>query len=360
MPRTIKMPALSPTMESGKLAKWLVKKGQNIQTGDIIAEVETDKAIMEVEAPDDGTILELLVPAGSQDILINAPLAYMTGEDDNIDMLSTALSSLPVTASSVTTEQSSSSFSKELQQYSQQLHKPSHQKTETSSTLVSLPPAMEHSPAWHGETITKTVRESIRDVLAQEMRRDKSIFILGEEVGEYQGAYKVTQNLLEEFGSLRVIDTPISEHAFSGMAVGAAFAGLHPVVEFMTFNFSMQAMDHLINSAAKTSYMSGGVMSCPVVFRGPNGSSARAGAQHSQDFSSWFAHVPGLVVLAPYDAADAAGLLRGALRSKNPVIFLENEVLYAHRSPVPVDVDYVILPGSCDVRRHGNDCTLVY
>src|SRR5664279_4002104 len=302
MPIEVLMPALSPTMEKGNLAKWLKKEGDRIKSGDIIAEIETDKATMEVEAADEGTLGKILVPEGTADVAVNTPIAVILsdGEDKSaIKDSKPAPQAKPAPAA-----------------------KP--EKAETK-------PPSKAAPAPEGpEMVTMTMREALRDAMAEEMRRDKDVFVMGEEVAEYQGAYKVTQGLLQEFGDKRVIDTPITEHGFAGLGIGAALAGLKPIVEFMTFNFAMQALDQLINSAAKTLYMSGGQMTCSIVFRGPNGVASRVAAQHSQDYSSWYSHVPGLRVIAPSTAADAKGLLKAAIRDPNPVIFLENEILYGH------------------------------
>ena len=345
MPIEVLMPALSPTMEKGNLAKWLKKVGDRVKSGDIIAEIETDKATMEVEAADEGTLGKILVPEGTADVAVNTPIAVILrdGEDKSaIADSKPAPQAKPAPAAKA-------------------------EKAE-SKPAPKAAPAPE-APAAHAsadpdipegtEMVTMTMREALRDAMAEEMRRDGDVFIIGEEVAEYQGAYKVTQGLLQEFGARRVIDTPITEHAFTGLGVGAALAGLKPIVEFMTFNFAMQAMDHLINSAAKTRYMSGGQVEVAMVFRGPNGPAARVAAQHSQDFSSWYAHVPGLKVLAPSTAADAKGLLKAAIRDPNPVIFLENEILYGVSSPVPKLDDYVLPIGRARVVRPGNDVTLV-
>ena len=300
----ILMPALSPTMEEGTLAKWLVKEGDTVSAGDILAEIETDKATMEFEAVDEGTISKILVSEGSEGIKVNSPIAILKNDGENVSNLEV------------------SDVSKEKQSLANT--KNSQPKVETSIVeLIS-------EPEWTDATKVSqhTVREALRDAMAEEMRRDEKVFLMGEEVAEYQGAYKVSQGLLEEFGSKRVIDTPITEHGFAGIATGASFAGLRPIVEFMTFNFAMQAIDQIVNSAAKTLYMSGGQMGAPMVFRGPNGAAARVGAQHSQDFTSWYAHIPGLKVAAPYSSSDAKGLLKSAIRDDNPVIFLENEILY--------------------------------
>jgi len=328
------MPALSPTMTEGKLAKWLKKVGDTVKSGDVLAEIETDKATMEVEAVDEGTLTEILVPEGTENVAVNTPIASIRGEDE---AAAPAAAPAPVAAA----------------------------PAPVAAAPVAPAPAPKAAPAasdedhWYKSTQTMTVREALREGMAAEMRRDETVFLMGEEVAEYQGAYKISQGLLQEFGEKRVIDTPITEHGFAGLAVGAAFGGLRPIVEFMTMNFSMQAIDHIINSAAKTLYMSGGQMGCPIVFRGPNGAAARVGAQHSQCYASWYAHVPGLKVLAPYSAADAKGLMRAAIRDPNPVVFLENEILYGHSFEVPTDPDFILPIGKAKIERAGTDVTIV-
>jgi pyruvate dehydrogenase E1 component beta subunit len=322
----ILMPALSPTMTEGKLAKWLKKEGETIKAGDVIAEIETDKATMEVEAVDEGTLTRILVPEGTDAVSVNTPIAELNGGGG-----ASAAAPPPVAEAP---------------------------KAAAAAPVAAAPKAAAPEKDW-GATRTMTVREALREAMAVEMRADKDVFLMGEEVGQYQGAYKISQGLLDEFGPKRVIDMPITEHGFTGMAVGAAMTGLRPIVEFMTFNFSMQAIDHIINSAAKTLYMSGGQLGCPIVFRGPNGAAARVAAQHSQEYASWYAHVPGLKVIAPWSAADAKGLLRAAIRDPNPVIFLENEILYGHSSEVPVAEDFVLPIGRAKVERQGSDVTLV-
>ncbi|MGH6981976.1 MAG: pyruvate dehydrogenase complex E1 component subunit beta, partial [Stellaceae bacterium] len=313
------MPALSPTMTEGKIAKWLKKVGDPIKSGDVIAEIETDKATMEFEAVDEGKMGRILVPEGAENVAVNAPIAEIVGDDE----MPAAPAKAPAQAKPA----------------------PAPFEAPTAKPVAPAAPqlkaaAIPEEVEWTGASVSLTVREALRDAMAEEMRRDGAVFLMGEEVAEYQGAYKVSQGLLEEFGARRVVDTPISEHAFTGIGIGAAFGGLKPIVEFMTWNFAMQAMDQLINSAAKTRYMSGGQMSCPIVFRGPNGAASRVAAQHSQDYSSWYAHVPGLKVIAPYTAADHKGLLKSAIRDPNPVIFLENELVYGHTFPVPQADDY--------------------
>ena len=333
MTTEILMPALSPTMEEGKLSKWFIKEGDKVSAGDIIAEIETDKATMEFEAVDEGTVTKLIVTEGTDGVLVNSAIALIADEnsEDAIDK--------KVSIEKVQTD------------------------TNLSKAKVKNPvkPLEENEPEWDTavQTKTQTVREAIRDAMAEEMRRDETVYLMGEEVGEYQGAYKVSQGLLDEFGSKRVIDTPITEHGFAGIAVGSAFAGLRPIVEFMTFNFSMQAIDQIINSAAKTLYMSGGQMGAPIVFRGPNGAAARVGAQHSQDYAAWYAHIPGLKVVQPYSASDAKGLMKTAIRDDNPVIFLENEILYGKSFEVPLLEDYTVPFGKARIWREGTDATIV-
>jgi len=333
MTTEILMPALSPTMEEGKLAKWLVKEGDKVSAGDIIAEIETDKATMEFEAVDEGILAKIIVAEGTEGVLVNSPIAMMADEatENTVDVK-------PI-EKNVQTDASST-------------------RTELKSHETPLS-GMEAEWGADIQTKTQTVREAIRDAMAEEMRRDETVYLIGEEVAEYQGAYKVSQGLLDEFGSKRVIDTPITEHGFTGIAVGSAFAGLRPIVEFMTFNFSMQAIDQIINSAAKTLYMSGGQMGAPMVFRGPNGAAARVGAQHSQDYAAWYAHIPGLKVVQPYSASDAKGLMKTAIRDDNPVIFLENEILYGKSFEVPLLEDYTVPFGKARVWREGTDVTIV-
>ncbi|MSO75708.1 MAG: pyruvate dehydrogenase complex E1 component subunit beta [Alphaproteobacteria bacterium] len=340
MPIEVLMPALSPTMTEGKLARWLKREGEVVRAGDVIAEIETDKATMEVEAVDEGVMGRLLFAEGTEGIAVNTPIAVLVQNGEAIPQTArpatVAARPVPVVAAIA----------------------------QPAATTQPAPPALERRPdrppaeAAHGETATLTVREALRDAMAEEMRRDEHVFLMGEEVAEYQGAYKVSQGLLEEFGARRVIDTPITEHGFAGLGVGAAMAGLKPIVEFMTFNFAMQAMDQIINSAAKTHYMSGGQMTCPIVFRGPNGAAARVAAQHSQCYASWYAHCPGLIVIAPYSAADAKGLLKSAIRSQNPVIFLENEILYGQSFEVPTAADFTVPIGRAKLLRPGRDVTI--
>ena len=336
MPVQVLMPALSPTMTEGTLAKWLKKEGDTVDSGDVLAEIETDKATMELEAVDEGVLGRILVPEGTEGVAVNTPVAVILAEGEDVSAIDEMDQAAPVPAAPA------------------------------PEAPVPAVPAPEAAPAPSppagdmplGETVTQTVREALRDAMAEELRRDDTVFLMGEEVGQYQGAYKISQGLLEEFGPRRIIDTPITEHGFTGVGIGAAFAGLRPIVEFMTFNFSMQAIDQIINSAAKTRYMSGGQMGCPIVFRGPNGAAARVAAQHSQCYASWYAHCPGLKVVAPYSAADAKGLLKAAIRDPNPVIVLENEILYGRTFETPVDADYVIPIGTARIERSGNDVTI--
>ncbi|MEQ1550531.1 pyruvate dehydrogenase complex E1 component subunit beta [Sphingorhabdus sp.] len=327
----LKMPALSPTMEEGTLAKWLVKEGDTVSSGDILAEIETDKATMEFEAVDEGTVTQILVAEGTDGVKVGTVIALIAGEDE-------AASPAPVAKA-----------------------EPAEVAVVEAPKPVVAPPKVAVEPSVPAGTAmaTVTVREALRDAMAEEMRADDRIFVMGEEVAEYQGAYKVTQGLLEEFGPRRVIDTPITEYGFAGIGTGAAMGGLRPVIEFMTFNFAMQAIDHIINSAAKTNYMSGGQMRCPIVFRGPNGAAARVGAQHSQNYAPWYASVPGLIVIAPYDAADAKGLLKAAIRCDDPVVFLENELMYGRSFEVPAVDDFVLPIGKARIVREGRDVTIV-
>jgi pyruvate dehydrogenase E1 component beta subunit len=335
------MPALSPTMTEGKLAKWHVKVGDKVTSGQVICEIETDKATMEVEAVDEGTVAQLLVEEGTEGVKVNAPICLLAAEGESAaDAAKAAPAAAPAPAASPRSEA------------------PKSEAPAAAKPAAPVAPAPASEPEWTGKTVHMTVREALRDAMAEEMRRDEHVFLMGEEVAQYQGAYKVSQGLLEEFGARRVIDTPITEHGFAGLGVGAAFGGLKPIVEFMTFNFAMQAMDQIINSAAKTHYMSGGQMTSPIVFRGPNGAAARVGAQHSQCYASWYAHVPGLRVLAPWSAADAKGLLKAAIRDPNPVIFLENEILYGQSFDVPEDPEFVLPIGRAKIERPGKDVTI--
>jgi pyruvate dehydrogenase E1 component beta subunit len=339
MSTQILMPALSPTMEEGKLAKWLVKEGDEVHSGDILAEIETDKATMEFEAVDEGRIGKILVPEGTEGVKVNAPIAELVTDGAEAKPVAAVSAKAPVTAPKAKVE------------------------VKTNGHAVPTPVAhaaqIEPEVPEGTEMVTMTVREALRDAMAEEMRRDQTVFLMGEEVAQYQGAYKVSQGLLEEFGAQRVIDTPITEHGFAGLGVGAGFGGLKPIVEFMTWNFAMQAIDQIINSAAKTRYMSGGQMGCSIVFRGPNGPASRVAAQHSQDYSAWYAHIPGVKVISPYFAADAKALLKAAIRDPNPVIFLENEMVYGRSFPVPKLDDFVLPIGKARIIRPGKDVTLV-
>jgi len=358
MPIQVLMPALSPTMEKGNLSKWLKKEGDAIKSGDVIAEIETDKATMEVEATDEGTLGKILIPEGTADVAVNTPIATILMDGESAADLGKASSSSPLPSG----ERSAAQQPGEGDQTSKPETpppQPSPPRGEGALTAVAAPVEPDPEVPPGTEMVKLTVREALRDAMAEEMRRDGDVFVMGEEVAEYQGAYKITQGLLQEFGARRVIDTPITEHGFAGVGVGAAFAGLKPIVEFMTFNFAMQAIDQIINSAAKTLYMSGGQMGCPIVFRGPNGAAARVAAQHSQDYSAWYSQVPGLKVIAPYSAADAKGLLKAAIRDPNPVIFLENEILYGHSGEVPKLDDYVLPIGKARIARSGKDVTLI-
>jgi pyruvate dehydrogenase E1 component beta subunit len=330
MPTEILMPALSPTMTEGKLAKWLKQAGDAVKPGDVLAEIETDKATMEVEAVDEGILDRILVAGGTENVAVNTPIAILRGEDEAAGAAPAPRTVAPAAAKS--------------------------EPAPAAPHIAAAPAVIE--PEYTGPVKAQTVREALRDAMAEEMRRDPKVFLMGEEVAEYQGAYKVSQGLLEEFGPKRVIDTPITEHGFAGLGVGAAFGGLRPIVEFMTFNFAMQAIDHIINSAAKTLYMSGGQMGCPIVFRGPNGAASRVAAQHSQCYASWYGHVPGLKVVSPYSAADAKGLLKAAIRDPNPVVFLENELLYGQSFDVPEDPDWIVPIGKARVVRAGRHVTI--
>jgi pyruvate dehydrogenase E1 component beta subunit len=353
MPIQVLMPALSPTMEKGNLAKWHKKEGDAVKSGDVIAEIETDKATMEVEAVDEGTLGKILVPEGTNDVAVNTPIAMILSEGEDAAALTDG------GAPPRQQKAAESAPPAKAEQPAPVVNRAPAPPKPATAAPPQPAPAPEPDMPEGTEMVTMTVREALRDAMAEEMRRDDTVFVIGEEVAEYQGAYKVTQGLLQEFGARRVIDTPITEHGFAGFGVGAAFAGLRPIVEFMTFNFAMQAMDQLINSAAKTRYMSGGQMGPSVVFRGPNGPAARVAAQHSQDFSAWYSHVPGLKVIAPYSAADAKGLLKSAIRDPNPIIFLENEILYGQSFPVPKLDDHLVPIGKAKIVRPGSDVTIV-
>jgi len=353
MPIDILMPALSPTMEEGKLAKWLKKEGDQVKAGDIIAEIETDKATMEVEAVDEGILAKILVADGTENVAVNTPIAVIAAEGEDVSAAASGGAKAPAAAPKA-----------EEPKAAEPAPQPKAEDAPAASAPQSVPAqakaydASSEFPAG-AEVGMQTVREALRDAMAEEMRRDGDVFVMGEEVAEYQGAYKVTQGLLQEFGAKRVIDTPITEHGFAGIGVGAALSGLKPIVEFMTFNFAMQAIDQIINSAAKTLYMSGGQMGCPIVFRGPNGAAARVAAQHSHDYAAWYSNVPGLKVVVPYSASDAKGLLKSAIRDPNPVIFLENEIMYGKSFEVPKGDDFLIPIGKAKVVRPGTDVTIV-
>ena len=340
MATEILMPALSPTMEEGTLAKWLVKEGDTVSSGDIMAEIETDKATMEFEAVDEGTIGKILIAAGTEGVKVNTPIAVLLEEGEDASAIDSSSSAAPAPAEPSKSEPAAA--------------KPAEAKAPAA-------PKTDTTPDWPEGTKLKqqTVREALRDAMAEEMRRDEDVFLMGEEVAEYQGAYKISQGLLDEFGSKRIIDTPITEHGFAGIGVGAAFGGLRPIVEFMTWNFAMQAIDHILNSAAKTLYMSGGQMGAPMVFRGPNGAAARVGAQHSQDYAAWYMQIPGLKVVMPYSASDAKGLMKTAIRDPNPVVFLENEIMYGKSFDVPDVEDYTVPFGKARIWREGSDVTIV-
>jgi pyruvate dehydrogenase E1 component beta subunit len=332
MATQVLMPALSPTMTEGKIARWIKSEGEPVHAGDVLAEIETDKATMEVEAVDEGVLAKIVIPEGTEHVAVNTPIALIAENGEQIGEIADRAAPAPRPASEIAGDKA-------------------------APAAAAAPPAPAERE-YAGKTVTQTVREALRDAMAEEMRRDDAVFLLGEEVGEYEGAYKVSQGLLREFGPRRVIDTPITEQGFAGLGIGAGFAGLRPVVEFMTFNFAMQAMDQLINSAAKTRYMSGGQMGCPIVFRGPNGIAARVAAQHSQCYASWYAHVPGLKVVAPYTGADHKGLLKSAIRDPNPVIFLEHELVYGESFAVPTDPDFLVPIGKARIARAGKDVTI--
>ena len=347
MPIDILMPALSPTMEEGNLAKWVKKEGDKVAPGDVIAEIETDKATMEVEAVDEGTLGKILVAEGTEGVKVNVPIAVLLQEGESADDIGKAAAPAKAEAPAKTEEPAP------------QVAEPAQDKAASVPAAPKSESAADPDIPAGTEMVSTTVRDALRDAMAEEMRRDPDVFVMGEEVAEYQGAYKVTQGLLQEFGPQRVVDTPITEHGFAGVGVGAAMAGLKPIVEFMTFNFAMQAIDQIVNSAAKTLYMSGGQMGAPMVFRGPNGAAARVAAQHSQDYGAWYGHIPGLKVVQPYTAADAKGLLKAAIRDPNPVIFLENEILYGHSFDVPKLDDFVLPIGKARIHKAGRDVTIV-
>jgi pyruvate dehydrogenase E1 component beta subunit len=353
MPIQVLMPALSPTMEKGNLAKWLKKEGDTIKSGDVIAEIETDKATMEVEATDEGKLGKILIPEGTADVAVNTPIATILADGESAADLDKTPAAAPKQEKPA--EAAAPAQAKAEAPADKSGGGPEKKAPAAPQTVAEPDPEVPEGT----EMVKQTIRDALRDAMAEEMRRDPDVFLMGEEVAEYQGAYKVSQGLLQEFGDRRVIDTPITEHGFAGIGVGAAMAGLKPIVEFMTFNFAMQAIDQIINSAAKTLYMSGGQMGCSIVFRGPNGAAARVAAQHSQDYSAWYSQVPGLKVIAPYSAADYKGLLKAAIRDPNPVIFLENEVLYGHTGEVPKLADFVIPIGKARVVRQGQHVTIV-
>ena len=339
MSSEVLMPALSPTMTEGTLSRWLKKEGENVRAGDVIAEIETDKATMEVEAVDDGILAKIVIPEGTDHVAVNTPIAVIAANGEEVQAPIPARPTVPA-------EPVKEAPAREV-------------RGPAGNGAMPAAQPVQAEPEYAGATVELTVREALRDAMAEEMRRDPDVVLIGEEVGEYQGAYKVSQGLLQEFGPRRVIDTPITEHGFTGLGIGAAFGGLRPIVEFMTFNFAMQAMDQIINSAAKTRYMSGGQMSCPIVFRGPNGIAARVAAQHSQCFASWYAHVPGLKVVAPYTGADFKGLLKSAIRDPNPVVFLEHELVYGESFPVPADPEFTVPIGKARIARPGDHVTVV-
>ncbi len=363
MPTEILMPALSPTMEEGNLAKWIKQEGDDVAPGDVLAEIETDKATMEVEAVDEGKLGKILIEAGTEGVKVNTPIALLLVDGEDASALEGASSG----GAAKSAAQSADAEAGEAK-----VSEPAAEGKGDGAAARRVPaegkvhPEPEDDTGGFGqeipegtEMVATTVREALRDAMAEELRRDETVFVMGEEVAEYQGAYKITQGLLDEFGERRVVDTPITEHGFAGLGVGAAFAGLRPIVEFMTFNFAMQAIDHIINSAAKTLYMAGGQMGCPIVFRGPNGAAARVAAQHSQDYAAWYSHIPGLKVVQPYTAADAKGLLKSAIRDPNPVIFLENEILYGQSFDIPKIDDWTVPIGKARVHRKGTDVTIV-
>ncbi|MBX2830965.1 MAG: pyruvate dehydrogenase complex E1 component subunit beta [Rhodospirillales bacterium] len=363
MPIEVLMPALSPTMTEGTLAKWIVKEGDTVASGDVLAEIETDKATMEVEAVDEGTVGKIVIAEGTENVAVNAVIAYILEEDEDASALDNVSASSAAPAAAPAAEAALAPAVAEAPAASTASAAPvaasgAIERSETEPRAMSVINATMDEKTYTSFK-TQTVREALRDAMAEEMRGDENVYVMGEEVAQYQGAYKVTQGLLDEFGDRRVVDTPITEIGFTGMATGAAFMGLKPIVEFMTFNFAMQAIDHIINSAAKTLYMSGGQLGCPIVFRGPNGAASRVGAQHSQCYASWYAHCPGLKVVSPYSAADAKGLLKAAIRDPNPVVFLENELLYGQSFEVPDDEDFVLPIGQAKVEREGTDVTIV-
>jgi len=357
MPTEILMPALSPTMEEGTLSKWLKAEGDKVSPGDVVAEIETDKATMEVEAVDEGTLGKILIAAGTEGVKVNTPIAVLLGEGESASDIGAAKGPAVKAADADTPKAAEGEAGGKARAADEE---PTAGKSAAKAPAAPRAEIAADPDIPAGtEMVQTTVREALRDAMAEEMRRDEDVFVMGEEVAEYQGAYKITQGLLQEFGARRVVDTPITEHGFAGVGIGAAFAGLKPIVEFMTFNFAMQAIDQIVNSAAKTLYMSGGQMGAPIVFRGPNGAAARVAAQHSQDYAAWYSHIPGLKVIQPYTAADAKGLLKAAIRDPNPVIFLENEILYGHTFDVPKLDDFVLPIGKARVHKQGSDATIV-
>ena len=371
MPTEILMPALSPTMEEGNLAKWIKQEGDAIAPGDVIAEIETDKATMEVEAVDEGTLGKILIQAGTEGVKVNTPIALLLAEGEDASALQKGATGSSKGGAASSAEDTSAARGADEKKGSGDANASSASKVEVISARRvpaegKVHPEPEDDLGDFGqeipegtEMVSTTVREALRDAMAEELRRDEAVFVMGEEVAEYQGAYKITQGLLDEFGDRRIVDTPITEHGFAGLGVGAAFGGLRPIVEFMTFNFAMQAIDQIINSAAKTLYMAGGQMGCPIVFRGPNGAAARVAAQHSQDYAAWYSHVPGLKVVMPFTAADAKGLLKSAIRDANPVVFLENEILYGQSFDIPKVDDWTVPIGKARIHKKGSDVTLV-
>ena len=364
MPIEILMPALSPTMEEGNVSKWLKKEGDKISAGDVIAEIETDKATMEVEAVDEGVLAKIVVPEGTEGVKVNTPIAILAVDGEDIDKAGEGIGeeeAAPAPKAKATDSDTPSRAADDAGGKGKEAAEEPSAKKEAAKAPAApkLETAADPDVPSGTEMVSTTVREALRDAMAEEMRRDEDVFVMGEEVAEYQGAYKITQGLLQEFGPRRVVDTPITEHGFAGVGVGAAMAGLKPIVEFMTFNFAMQAIDQIVNSAAKTLYMSGGQMGAPIVFRGPNGAAARVGAQHSQDYAAWYSHIPGLKVIQPYTAADAKGLLKAAIRDPNPVIFLENEILYGQHFDVPKLDDFVLPIGKARIHKSGKDVTIV-
>ena len=361
MPTQVLMPALSPTMTEGNLAKWLKSEGDKVEAGDVIAEIETDKATMEVEAVDEGILGKILIAAGTEAVAVNTPIAVLIEEGEDADDINTSSLRAEGEAISKNTNEENG-LPRRASAPRNDATQPEGKKIENRDILYAQGQVLQPPPfdeAAFTETKTMTVREALRDAMAEEMRRDEAVYLMGEEVAQYQGAYKVSQGLLDEFGAKRVIDTPITEHGFAGLAVGSAMNGLKPIVEFMTWNFGMQAIDHIINSAGKTLYMAGGQLGCSMVFRGPNGAASRVAAQHSQCYASWYAHVPGLKVVSPWSGADAKGLMKAAIRDPNPVVFLENEILYGQAFEVPTDEDFVIPLGRAKIEREGSDVTIV-